>query len=127
MGKRLILFITCLTALFTAYSQNTSTAYTNIDSLVSLRNKTALAVVYTMYYQDSVLAIQGKEIGVWQDRYARQKQYSDSCDAVKNNCMQVVHGLNSDNKQLKSCLKQNRLWLKISGIVNLVLITALIL
>lgn len=82
MKNKLIPFIVCLIVSFSGFSQNTSIVSTPTDSITSLRNKTALAVVYTMYYQDSVIAVQKQEAAIWETKFNSQKTLTDSCMAT---------------------------------------------
>jgi len=82
-------------------------------------------VVYTMYYQDSIIAIQKQEIDIWRDRHARQKKYSDSSDLVRAKAVSINNQLIQDNKSLKTSRQDFKRWLLISLSANAVFIAVI--
>lgn len=66
-----------------------------------------------MYFQDSILAIQEKQMALWEDKYAHQKKYSDSCESFSKSAMLVVNSYKSDNEKLKKSCKRHLFWLRV--------------
>ena len=116
--KHALIILTALALLSqTAYSQQPLTASQQQD----LRNKTALKVIETMYYQDTLLANQ-YEISARKDSIiTMQKTLIDSCEQVSHNAYMNARKMFNE---LKSERKQVRIW---QSITALTLILTLIL